>query len=274
MDREQALTLRLTLLDTQVWREIRVAEQFTLARLHKVIQIVMGWKDAHLHEFQALEEKVRETLEVGDVLTRTGHKMLYVYDFGDCWEIEIERKSQRDQDDEALPFCLNGSLAGPPEDCGGIPGYEELVQVKSKKHPEEDDLELLEWAGDWDPTAFDLDKINLELSKRFKLKKPKVAKAPDSPSQFTHAQGQYLSFIFWYTRIMRQPPAHTDIQRFFGVSSAAVASMIATLERSGLLKRGSGQARSLKVLLDPSQLPFLDEPNTPHIPTGRTWMLR
>ena len=90
----------------------------------------------------------------------------------------------------------------------------------------------------------------------------------------TDKQGQYLSFIFWYTRVNRQPPAQSDIQVFFGVTAPAVAQMIATLDGLGVLHRAPGQARSIKVLIEEAQLPRLEEPATPMIPVGPRWIRR
>lgn len=268
MNSECALTLKLSLLDTDVWREVKVPGNLTLAKLHKVIQTTFAWEDGHLHEFRSGREKVRETTEVGSLLPRKGSKFGYLYDFGDCWEVEVKRQGDEPLGPEPLPRCTGGQLAGPPEDCGGTGGYHELVQVKAKKRPDAADADLLEWAGDWDPLAFDLDEVNRKLARQFKTK---AAKTPPA-GQFTEKQGQYLAFIFWSTRINRQPPAQTDIQRFFGVTGPAVASMIATLESQGLLQRDAGKARSIKVLVDESKLPPLQEPGTPMIPVGRTWV--
>lgn len=90
--------------------------------------------------------------------------------------------------------------------------------------------------------------------------------------KLTHTQGQYLSFIFWSTRVNRRVPAQIDIQGFFGVTSAAVAGMVATLVKLGVLERQPGQARSLKVLVTESDLPRLEEPNTHMLPAGPIWV--
>ena len=76
--------------------------------------------------------------------------------------------------------------------------------------------------------------------------------------EFTTKQGQYLAFIYHYTRVNRRPPAQTDIQMFFGVSPPSVHNMILTLERKGLLARTPGKARSIEVLVDRDELPHLD----------------
>ena len=77
-------------------------------------------------------------------------------------------------------------------------------------------------------------------------------------TKFTAKQGQYLSFIYYYTKVNRRPPAHADIQRFFGVTPPSVHNMILTLERNGLIARTPRAARSIKVLVERDDLPPLD----------------
>ncbi|NIR49972.1 MarR family transcriptional regulator [candidate division KSB1 bacterium] len=74
---------------------------------------------------------------------------------------------------------------------------------------------------------------------------------------FTEKQGQYLSFIYNYTKMNGRPPAETDIQYYFRVSPPTVHQMILTLERKGFIHRIPGQARTIKVLVPPEQLPHL-----------------
>ncbi|MBC8234783.1 MarR family transcriptional regulator [bacterium] len=77
-------------------------------------------------------------------------------------------------------------------------------------------------------------------------------------SGYTHKQGQYLAFIYYYTKINRRPPAEADIQRYFCVTPPTVHQMILRLEEKGLIKRIPGQARSIEVLLPLVQLPPLE----------------
>lgn len=74
---------------------------------------------------------------------------------------------------------------------------------------------------------------------------------------YTEKQGQYLAFIYYYTKINRRPPAEADIQHYFAVTPPTVHQMILKLEAEGFIKRVPGQARSIKVLLPPEQLPNL-----------------
>jgi len=68
--------------------------------------------------------------------------------------------------------CIGGAKKCPPEDCGSIPGYYNILDVLKKKKKNEDDIDLIEWLGDYDPDDFDVDKTNKILS-RFKMKKEK-----------------------------------------------------------------------------------------------------
>src|SRR5438132_10561904 len=80
---------------------------------------------------------------------------------------------------------------------------------------------------------------------------------PSAVSSFTPKQGQYLAFIYAYTRVLGRPPAEADLQRHFGVSPPSVHQMVLTLERAGLIRRQPGVARSIEVLIAPELLPVL-----------------
>jgi Mn-dependent DtxR family transcriptional regulator len=73
----------------------------------------------------------------------------------------------------------------------------------------------------------------------------------------TSTQGQYLAFIYAYTRVLRRPPAEADIQKYFEVTPPTVHQMLITLERKGLIRRTPGVARSIELLIAPDSLPVL-----------------
>jgi len=75
--------------------------------------------------------------------------------------------------------------------------------------------------------------------------------------KFTEKQGQYLSFIYYYTKIHRVPPAESDIQRYFEVTAPSVHQMVLTLEKNGLIERTSGRGRSIRLKIERSKLPDL-----------------
>ncbi len=76
-------------------------------------------------------------------------------------------------------------------------------------------------------------------------------------AKFTDAQGQYLAFIYAYTKIHRQPPAEADMQYFFEVTPPSVHRMVLELEKRGLIRRQPGKARSIELLVAPEALPIL-----------------
>lgn len=80
---------------------------------------------------------------------------------------------------------------------------------------------------------------------------------PSAGPSFTDRQGQYLAFIYAYTRVNGQPPAEADLQRYFRVSPPTVHQMVLTLEHAGLIRRQPGMARSIEVLVAPECLPVL-----------------
>ena len=81
--------------------------------------------------------------------------------------------------------------------------------------------------------------------------------ASASPS-FTAKQGQYLAFIYMYSKIHGQAPAEMDLQHYFRVSPPAIHEMIKTLERNGLVERTPGRARSIRLLVRPEHLPHFE----------------
>lgn len=175
--------LSITLMDCKpsVWREVEVTSSMTLARLHEVLQVLMGWDDYHLWAFESGKKRfelpdpeVKTQQAAGDdlhqvplsaLLTRKGAKLLYNYDFGDDWWLDIRLlELGKPEPKVRYPRCLAGERAGPPEDCGGPPGFEELLAAR--KNPRSSHAkELLEWIGpDWNPEAFDLILINKALA--------------------------------------------------------------------------------------------------------------
>ncbi len=75
---------------------------------------------------------------------------------------------------------------------------------------------------------------------------------------YTKKQGQYLAFIYCYTKLNKRPPAHLDIQRYFETNPASVNQMLKTLDRKGFIKRVKGKARSIELLVKKQDLPELE----------------
>lgn len=170
--RPRLLQLRITLADIEppIWRLVRVPDAYTLHQLHRVIQLVFGWLDYHLYQFEVGGRRYEEPLEeaehedstavrMSDLALARGARFTYIYDFGDYWvhEIQVEGIHIATPTDEQpeLPVLLGGERAGPPEDCGGPHGYPELLQaLADADHPEHGEYRL--WAGDYDPERFDV----------------------------------------------------------------------------------------------------------------------
>jgi SOS-response transcriptional repressor LexA len=77
-------------------------------------------------------------------------------------------------------------------------------------------------------------------------------------SKYTQKQGQYLAFIYYYTKLHGRAPAEADMGRYFRVSPSAVHQMILMLEKQRLIERVSGQARTIRILLPREELPDLE----------------
>lgn len=175
------LKIELAWIKPPVWRRVALPATITLGKLHQVIQECMGWTDSHLHEFEIADcrfgipdpdwsDDMVSEKRVTLAKALAGKKTFrYVYDFGDNWEhrIKVEKVLPPDAD-LRHPLCLDGANACPPEDVGGAPGYEELLNaLADPNYPDREDM--LEWVGnEFDPTAFDLVRVNQRLQ-RIKL---------------------------------------------------------------------------------------------------------
>ena len=185
----QVLQFHLSLEGTipPIWRRILVPADFTLAQLHRVIQAVMGWQDAHLHQFEVagrvygipdpdgmLEFIDDRKIRLCDLNLTRRTRIGYTYDFGDEWvhTLKLEEVSQGDSDD-IRPLCIAGERSGPPEDVGGAFGYEELLEARSDPNNEQHQ-DAKEWLGDFDPEYFSVEEANTRLRK--KVRRSKVAK--------------------------------------------------------------------------------------------------
>jgi hypothetical protein len=176
----QLYLLRIAVQDIEpeIWRRFVVPAGIPLDRLHDVIQIVMGWADNHLHEFvigkkhftetpESIEDGLDEgTVRLCDLITKNGQSLVYHYDFGDDWfhDVVLEDSHYTNEDLLSPVECLDGERACPPEDIGGIPGYEELCRELNE---EMDDDEDEEDEGDdedmWDDEEYDSEEFDLEM---------------------------------------------------------------------------------------------------------------
>ena len=86
---------------------------------------------------------------------------------------------------------------------------------------------------------------------------PRMSISHSDTQLFSERQGQYLAFIYAYTKVNGRAPAQADIQKYFAVSPPSVHQMLLTLQRNGLLRRTPGKARSIEVLIPSDMLPVL-----------------
>lgn len=179
MSKSMVLTLRVTLKDVAppIWRSFRVHDSITLHQLHQTIQTVMGWSDIHLYSFQIKDSEYslpnEETPEepIKPVSTPLSHFHFsegdlfeYMYDFGDWWQHQILVEAAAPAVPSLpSPNCLDGARNCPPENCGGFPGYEQMIEALLKKEGKEYE-ELMDWLEEpYDPEYFSVEEINLKL---------------------------------------------------------------------------------------------------------------
>ena len=161
-----------------IWRIIKVPSSTSLLRLHWVLQRVMGWTNSHLHLFEIDEKLYGEPgtewdIEVWDSRKMTLEKIfsggrtsfLYEYDMGDSWRHEITLLGTMEGEAEGKLACTAGARACPPEDCGGVIGYYNLLVALSDPDHEEHHA-MLEWVGGkFDPGVFDIAAVNRALKR-------------------------------------------------------------------------------------------------------------
>lgn len=175
--------LRISLNGAQpaIWREFVVPSDISLVNFHVVIQAVMGWTNSHLHLFRKNEVEYTfryqsddswdewgyvdyAGMKIADLMTDCGDSVTYLYDYGDNWKHTIELleviKNTTLRTGNFFLQCLAGERRCPPEDCGGVHGYHEMLKVlKNPAHSEYKDT--VTWLGDdFDPNYFNLLEVN------------------------------------------------------------------------------------------------------------------
>ncbi len=105
------------------------------------------------------------TVPLSAVLQKAGTKMIYTYDLGDSWEHSVLLEKRQDPEPNTIyPLCKDGQLACPPEDCGGVPGYYDLLDaLPDPSHPRHE--EVGDWIGEeFNPKECSCDQVNRLLS--------------------------------------------------------------------------------------------------------------
>ena len=177
------LYIYLEEIEPVIWRRLKVESRTSLFDLHNYIQFVFNWKNYHLYQFdkngvlfgdpRLLEERVIDVkvVPLNALLRDEKEELLYEYDFGDSWRhrIVLEKVVIDREGGFARPECVDGERAAPPEDVGGVGGFEEFLEIwRDPDHTEYKHMHS--WAGKkYDPEAFDVKKANsmLRMRKRY-----------------------------------------------------------------------------------------------------------
>lgn len=198
--RQEIYQLKVTLLDTDppIRRRLQVPARITLAALHEIVQVAMGWERLYGHEFTVKKQRFGvppaephpasvapviddRTVRLSTVLARRNCRMIYTYDLYDWREhrIVLEREVARDPD-LTYPRCTAGERACPPEDCGGIPWFYDILTILAD--PIQPRYQVLrDWLGDdYDPDAFSPDDVNRTLTALSQLRGHRLVNEADA----------------------------------------------------------------------------------------------
>jgi hypothetical protein len=175
-------TLRIDLnySDPPIWRLVEVPTSITLKALHEIVQVTMGWLNYHLWEFRIdgttygppMDEnwgtsprKSADRTRLRDVIAPGTTMIDYTYDFGDSWEHKLALSNLRLGDPATgYPRFIDGERDCPPEDCGGVPGFYEMLEARADPaHP--DHAEISEWLDGYDPDELDVFPIQVALGR-------------------------------------------------------------------------------------------------------------
>ena len=161
-----------------IWRRLLIPATTPLAGVHRILQIAFDWEGYHLHNFfsepdyygppdpYGMDDVILyDEYRLGHFLRRKGDRLDYWYDFGDDWwhQIKLEKVIPRPGGKQAVT-CTGGKMAAPPEDCGGIFGYQQYLDTYGKGRR----TEAYEWFVDmvgegFDPKAFSVADCNQGL---------------------------------------------------------------------------------------------------------------
>jgi hypothetical protein len=176
------IKITLTGINPPIWRRVQVPSDTMLSELHLMLQAAMGWQNCHLHSFTIdgvdysygdpdleLDMEDESQVRLDDVAPGPNNRFSYMYDFGDGWEHDVViEEVAKAEPKQRYPVCIAGARACPPEDCGGIWGYQDFLEIISDPAHEEHNA-MLEWIGGaFNSEAFDLAEVNSNL-KNYKL---------------------------------------------------------------------------------------------------------
>jgi hypothetical protein len=174
--------LKITLHEIRppIFRQVQVPGRVRLCCLHDVFQVVMGWTNSHLHQFEkdgayyavpddeahGIDIIDEDSVSLDNVLCAEGDSMLYLYDFGDSWRHDVILEKKLPADGAAMrPVCIAGERRCPPEEVGGVPGYDHFLDVIFNPAHEEYEQLVAWFGGRFQPEEFDLAAVNRRLSR-------------------------------------------------------------------------------------------------------------
>lgn len=165
------LRIKLNNAPVKIWREFKVPSNLSLEALAFLLESVMGWNGSHLHQFRRKDTYYKSPGDIeyiedlgfpkrylefdandfhlGNVFHEKSDRILFEYDFGDSWEHDVWLKGIRDYNPDETPklILVKGEGECPPDDCGGVWGYEDMLRVIAKKRKTKEEKEMLEWYG-------------------------------------------------------------------------------------------------------------------------------
>lgn len=270
--------LRISLLgsEPEIWRTVDVDGTLGLDQLHDVIQITMGWRDSHLHQFMELNPfELRHPLPTigreprrwsgenpydddpglpedewtiaGTFAELTG-PLYYEYDFGDSWIHAVELiESEPYGESEPRAVLLRGERRAPLEDSGGLSGYQEVLDVlENPEHPQHEAMS--DWLeaplGPWqsfDPEALDIEQVNRELVRQFGAISD-VAEPAETPPGITAAAGtasaSAIASTSAFEAVMERLPAslQREIRGYAGRTGALDPPVIDVVEAARMVE--------------------------------------
>jgi hypothetical protein len=193
-----------------IWRRVQVAGNYTLAQLHRILQVVMGWENYHLYMFRIDSKKYgppdpdgvddlglvdAKRIRLAAVMPSVGTTFTYMYDYGDDWEHELLLEATlMPEPTVTYPHCLAGERRCPPEDVGGIAGYADHLEVMfDPNHAEHE--ERMMWRGPFDAEEFSVEKVNQELAKKFRSRPKAPRSITSTPKLSANANRLTKTFI-------------------------------------------------------------------------------
>lgn len=249
----------------EIFRVLLVKADIGLDLLHAILQVSIGWTNSHLHQFHIgkrrfsdLQFDMNEDLmdpsdyvhDESEVVLATafktvGSKFTYEYDFGDSWRhrITVEDIVPDDGGINGFAQCVDGKRACPPEDCGGVWGYADFLDIVSNPGNEEYDS-TLEWVGgSFDPEAFDIEKVNRFLRK-LKWEHPtveqlaRVLMARDAvrSTEPVHGKTSATATVLSVIKKSKKGISIDEIMKQAGLTRQTVNGVLARMKKEGKVK--------------------------------------